>query len=37
MNERIQGAKSKDIKTLNGLPLADLLRDCLIFPPSLEL
>lgn len=27
MNERIQGAKSKDIKALNGLPLFDLLRD----------
>lgn len=27
MNERIQGAKSKDIKVLNGLPLFDLLRD----------
>ena len=27
MNERIQGAKARDIKVLNGLPLADLLRD----------
>lgn len=27
MNERIQGAKSRDIKTLNGLPLSVLLRD----------
>lgn len=27
MNERIQGAKSRDIKSLNGLPLGDLLRD----------
>jgi len=27
MNERIQGAKARDIKALNGLPLADLLRD----------
>lgn len=27
MNERIQGAKARDIKALNGLPLANLLRD----------
>ena len=27
MNERIQGAKSQDIKALNGLPVFDLLRD----------
>jgi hypothetical protein len=27
MNERIQGARAKDIKTFNGLPLSALLRD----------
>lgn len=27
MNERIQGAKAKDIRTFNGLPLSVLLRD----------
>lgn len=27
MNERIQGAKAKDIRAFNGLPLGDLLRD----------